>query len=116
MTGKPRECIHSAASRARGEVIWRLWLQEKAGLCRNVLSRGLAQKGGASRCWVTTDHDGVRYAESLGCLMYILPMSHVENLGPPSVLPLAPRHSRPVPSDGRRETIRAASSTASSNS
>lgn len=115
MTGKPRECVRSVASRARGEVLWLLWLQEEAGLCPNVLSRGFAQKG-ASRCWVTTDNGGVRYAESLGCLMYVLPVSHVENLGPPSVLPLAPRHCRPVPSDGRRETIRAASSTASSNS
>lgn len=36
MTGKPRECIHSAASGAWGEVIWRLWLQEEddsAGTC-----------------------------------------------------------------------------------
>lgn len=98
MTGKPRECVRSAASRAWGEVIWCLRLQEEAGLCRNVLGRGFAQKGGASRCWVTTDRDGVRYAESLGWLMYILPVSHVESLGPPSVLPLAPRHSRPVPS------------------
>lgn len=68
MTGKPRECVHSAASGAWGEVIWRLWLQEEAGLCRNVLSREFAQKEGVSRCSVTTDEDRVRYAVSLGWL------------------------------------------------
>lgn len=47
------------------------------------------------------------------CLKYILPVLHVKNIGPPSVLQLALRHSRLVPS-WREETIQDASWTASS--